>query len=104
MPFQPTLTRSFSTHDSLRVFAPLSWGAHADSATVTLAITGSGADLTQTLTATAVTVTSGLRHATIDQRLLLATLAPGDHILTVSVTLPGEKPATRTVGFRIGGP
>jgi hypothetical protein len=44
---------------------------------------------------------SGIQHAAIDRSLALLSLIPGDHVLTVTVNLPGGDPVTRTIGFRI---
>jgi VWFA-related protein len=103
VPFQPALTRTFTAEDTLRIFAPLSWRANVDSAMVTLSVRGggdgTGATKTQSVRGTG--AAAGLRHATVDQLVALAGLAPGDHVLTVTVTLPGGKPVTRTVGFQV---
>lgn len=104
LPFQPTLTRTFSAHETLRVFAPLAWGAQDDAATVTLSVTGPGASVTQTFSVPAAAAANGLRHAIVDHAVPLVTLATGSYILTVSVTLQGAKPITRSIGFRIGVP
>jgi hypothetical protein len=101
VPFQPTLRRTFSAEDTLRIFAPLSWGGNGDAATVTVSVTGDGAGLKQTQSARASGAATGPRHATIDRVVPLAGLAPGDHVLTVTATLPGGKPVTRTVGFQV---
>jgi VWFA-related protein len=101
VPFQPTLRRTFSADERLRIFAPLSWGGHGDAATVTVSIAGDGAGFTQTQSARATGAATGLRHATVDQVVPLAGLAPGDHVLTMTATLQGGKPVTRTVGFHI---
>jgi hypothetical protein len=70
-------------------------------AAVTLSVTGDGGGLKQTLSARATSSAPGLRRATIDQVMLLAGLGLGDHVLTVTATLEGGKPVTRTLGFHV---
>ena len=101
VPFQPTLRRTFSTQDMLRVFAPVSWGGKADAATATVTVPGAGIELRQPLSPAAGASAPGIRHASIDQRLPLSALASGAHVLTVTVTLPGGKPVSKTIGFQI---
>src|SRR4029079_17611527 len=48
VPFQPMVTRTFTTADALRIFAPISGGSKTAATSVTMSITGGSAPLTQT--------------------------------------------------------
>jgi hypothetical protein len=101
LPFQPTLMRTFSSRETLRIYAPISWRAAADTASVTLTLTGSGAPVSRTVSARAASPGEAIRRAAIDEALPLGQFPPGTYILTVTAALSGGKPVTRAVGITV---
>ena len=68
---------------------PDSWGASAQAASVSLDVTGLGPGA------------PGVRRAVVDRLISLQSLAPGDHVLTLAVSLPSGMPVTKTIGFHV---
>jgi VWFA-related protein len=101
LPFQPTLARTFASRETLRVYAPISWRGSADTASVTLTMTGSGVRMSRTLTVRAAAAVGGVRQSAIDEALPLGPAAPGNYALVVTATIPGGKPVSRTVGITV---
>jgi hypothetical protein len=93
VPSQPAVTRTFSTADGLRIFAPLSGGSKTAPTSVTMSLKGTGAPLTQTFD-----VAPG---GVIDRIVPLARLAPGDWVLTVSARTGTSAAVSRAVGFKV---
>jgi VWFA-related protein len=100
VPFQPLLRRSFSSAETLHVFAPLSWGDASPAAAVT--VTLSGAATPTKVTVQGAAGTTGVRRGNLDVQVPLSGLAPGEHVLTVEARVGTLSAVSKTVGFRVG--
>jgi VWFA-related protein len=104
LPFQPTVSRAFSATDTLRLFAPLSWGSNDSAAAVTLTLAGPSGSTSKTLEATAVAPVGGVRRAAFEQQLPLADLKPGAYQLEVTARLASGASTTRAIAFEVHVP
>lgn len=101
VPFQPTTKRAFTSSETLRVFARVSWGKKVDAATVHISVVGPGAPPAQSVVVSGRRGPSGHSDGILDVPLSLASLAPGGYILRVEATQPGAKPFARAVPFEV---
>ena len=101
LPFQPTTTRTFTSHDALRIYLTGAWRAPATALDVEVSISGGSAPRIRQFTVPATVVVSGSRKAVVDTVLPLADLARGSYVLRVEARLPKGKPATREIPLEI---
>lgn len=101
LPFQPTVSRTFRAADTLRLFAPLSWGSSDSAATVTLTLAGPNGSTTKTIEAAAVAPIGGIRRAAFDQQVPLAGLKPGAYQLEVTARLASGATTARAIAFEV---
>jgi len=104
LPFQPTVSRTFSATDTLRLFAPLSWGSNDSAATVALTLTGPSGSTSKTVEVQAVAPVRGVRHAVFDQQVPLAGLTPGAYQVEVTARLASGASTTRAIAFDVHMP
>jgi VWFA-related protein len=104
LPFQPTVSRRFSAADTLRLFAPLSWGSNDSAATVTLTLMGPSGSTSKTVEVQAVAPVRGVKHAAFDQQVPLAGLTPGAYQVEVTARLASGSSTTRAIAFDVHVP
>jgi hypothetical protein len=104
LPFQPTVSRRFSAADTLRLFAPLSWGSSDPAATVTITLTGPKGSTSRTIEASSGAPTGGVKHAALDQQVPLAGLTPGAYQIEVTARLASGASTARGIAFDVHAP
>jgi VWFA-related protein len=102
LPFQPTMSRTFTASQTLRVFCRSSWGSKDTAVDVTMAVTGSGQPREQQFRLeSAAPDRTGHRAAVLDRELKLADFAPGHYVLTIDAHLTKGQPERRAVPFEV---
>ncbi len=98
--FQPTTQRSFSTGETLRVFAPIFWRGRETDARVTITLKGTDVTLRREETLTVAEAVDGRRVTSFDTLIPLAQLS-GDFTMTIDARVKDGQTATRTVAFAV---
>jgi VWFA-related protein len=99
IPFQPTTTRTFAPADTIRLFAPLTWGSNGASVDVTMTLLGgtNGPAHHEAVTATGHAPHVGL----LDTTMSLQGFTPGPYTLEVVARLPNGQTARREIALEV---
>ena len=102
VPFQPTLVRTFTQDDTLRIFGRVFWKG-SDSPTVALSVTGHGVSQRQDVSLSSIAPEKGRRDATFDTTLPFkpVKLPQGRYQLAVNARLPNGQAASRIILFTV---
>lgn len=104
VPFQPVTARTFTLADSLRVFAPVFWGAKDPAVDVTLTVTGGGRATTERVTLTGSATAGGRHQAALDLVVPLKDLAQGPCGIDITAHLASGPQVSRVVPCTIDPP
>jgi VWFA-related protein len=101
VPFEPTINRSFSSTDTIRVFARAYWKRDAERASAVVRVTGGEGLPPRSVALTARARPGGGHDGVLDTLVPLRGLAAGAYVLEVEAMLPGGKPVERRVPFEV---
>jgi hypothetical protein len=101
VPFQPSTTRTFTSHEALRIYLTGAWRSPATALEVEVSISGGSAPRIRRFTAQATVAVGGRRQADVDTVVPLADLAPGSYVLRVEARVPKGKPVSREIPLDI---
>jgi hypothetical protein len=101
VPFQPATTRTFSSTDTLKIFARAFWRTKHPAADVRVSVRGPSPVPPQTSSLAGLRTFSGHTQAQFSTTLPLRGLKPGAYVLRVEALQPTGKPFVREVPFEV---
>ena len=101
VPFQPATTRTFSSTDTLRIFARVYWRTKHPSTDVRVSVQGPTPVPAQTVWIAGSRAPSGHSQGRFNTTLPLRGLTPGAYVLRVEAVQADSKPFVREVPFEV---
>ena len=101
VPFQPTTNRTFSSMDTLRIFARVFWRTKHPDAEVRVSVQGPSPVPLQTTSIAGMRAPDGHTQGRFNTAVPLRGLTPGSYVLRVEATQPTGKPFVREVPFEV---
>lgn len=101
VPFQPTTARTFSSADTLRIFARVFWRTKHPNTDIRVSVQGPSPVAPQTTSIPGVRASTGHTQGRFNTTLPLRGLASGAYVLRVEALQPTGKPFVREVPFEI---
>jgi hypothetical protein len=101
VPFQPTTSRSFSSTDTLRIFARVFWRTKHPDTEIRMSVLGPSPVAPQTTTIAGARAPSGHTQSRFNTTLPLRGLTPGSYALRVEAVQQTGKPFLREVPFEV---